>query len=114
MGTEPWKGKQYVREGETYPATYVSWEDATEYCRQLSKRDGRDYRLPTEAEWEYACRSATSTRYSFGENADELFRYGWFEENADSKSEEHAHAVKQKLANPFGLHDMHGNVWEMV
>ncbi len=112
MGTEPWKGEEYVKEGTNYPATYVSWEDAVEYCRRLSERDGREYRLPTEAEWEYACRGGSTGRYSFGDDVSELGRYAWFDENAWNKDEKYAHLVRQKLANPFGLFDMHGNVYE--
>jgi sulfatase modifying factor 1 len=112
MGTEPWKGQDFVREGENYPATYVSWNDAVSYCERLSELEGKTYRLPTEAEWEYACRGGTTTRYSFGDDASELPRYGWFNENADSVGEKYAHEVKQKLVNPFGLYDMHGNVFD--
>jgi formylglycine-generating enzyme required for sulfatase activity len=112
MGTEPWKGEIGVKEGSNYPATYVSWEDAVEYCRRLSEREGRTYRLPTESEWEYACRGGTKTRYSIGNDADELSKYGWFYDNAFSKGESYAHEVRQKLANAYGLYDMHGNVWE--
>ena len=112
LGTEPWKGKDNVREGANYPATNLSWEDAVEYCRRLSELEGRTYRLPTEAEWEYACRGVTKTRYSFGDDAGDLSKYGWFEDNASDKGESYAHEVKQKLANPYGLYDIHGNVWE--
>ncbi len=112
MGTEPWKDKSYVKEGTNYPATFVSWEDAVEYCRRLSERDGREYRLPTEAEWEYACRGGRTSQYSFGNDESALGRYGWFKENAWDKDEKYAHLVRQKLANPFGLFDMHGNVME--
>jgi formylglycine-generating enzyme required for sulfatase activity len=112
MGTEPWKGQAYVREGDNYPATYVSWDDAVSYCERLSELEEETYRLPTEAEWEYACRGGMTTRYSFGDDASELPRYGWFDENADSVFEKYAHEVKQKPVNPFGLYDMHGNVYE--
>ena len=56
MGTTPWKGDESGKEGDDYPATYVTWHDAMEFCRQLSEKEGLEYRLPTEAEWEYACR----------------------------------------------------------
>jgi formylglycine-generating enzyme required for sulfatase activity len=112
MKTEPWKGENDVREGDNYPATYISWEDATEFCRRLSAQEGREYRLPTEAEWEYACRAGSTARYTFGDEPTNLSQYGWFEDNADNVGEEYAHLVKQKRGNSFGLYDMHGNVYE--
>ena len=112
MGTEPWKGQEYVKEGDDYAATYVSHEDAIDFCRKLSAREGGTYRLPTEAEWEYACRGGTQTMYSFGASAGQLGEYAWFAENAEKVGEEYAHRVGQKVANGFGLYDMHGNVYE--
>ncbi|MCA9129784.1 MAG: SUMF1/EgtB/PvdO family nonheme iron enzyme [Planctomycetales bacterium] len=112
MGTTPWRGKTYVQEGSNYSATYVSWEDAIEFCKKLSSLEGKSYRLPTEAEWEYACRGGTTTAYSFGADASQLSRYAWFNENAWDQDEKYAHPVAQKMANPFGLYDMHGNVYE--
>ena len=112
MGTEPWKGEDYVKVGDNYPAVYVSWEDAVVFCQKLSSRDGVEYRLPSEAEWEYACRVGSESAYSFGADASELGRHAWFEDNADSVGEEYSHEVGQKRGNGFGLHDMHGNVWE--
>ena len=90
----------------------MSWEDAVEFCKKLSTRDGVDYRLPSEAEWEYACRGGSESAYSFGDAASDLGKYAWFYDNASSVGEKYAHEVGQKLANDFGLHDMHGNVWE--
>ncbi len=90
------------------PASVISWNDATAYCKWLSDQEKRTYRLPTEAEWEYACRAGTTTQYSFGENHNELPRYGWFDKNAFGKS----HQVGILLSNPFGLFDMHGNLEE--
>jgi formylglycine-generating enzyme required for sulfatase activity len=115
MGTEPWKGKEYVKEGENYPASYVSWTQAGEFCQRLSKQEekqGRKYRLPTEAEWEYACRAGTRTKYSFGEDEGKLSEYAWFDTNAKDAGESYAHEVGRKQANGNGLHDMHGNVSE--
>lgn len=115
MGTTPWKGQVFVEEGPDYAATDVSWDDVQKFLKKLSQRDGVTYRLPTEAEWEWSCRAGTSSRFSFGDNDSELDRYGWYggiadEDNADA--EEYAQQVGKKLANPFGLYDMHGNVWE--
>ncbi|MCA9048380.1 MAG: SUMF1/EgtB/PvdO family nonheme iron enzyme [Planctomycetaceae bacterium] len=112
MGTEPWKGEDYVREGADFPATYVSWEDAVEYCKRLTSREGVTYRLPTEAEWEYACRGGTTTRFHFGSSETSLGDYAWFDGNAWDVDEKYAHLVRQKRPNGFGLYDMHGNVWE--
>jgi len=112
MGTTPWKGKPFVKEGDDYAASYVSWEDAVEFCRKLSEKEGVEYRLPTEAEWEYACRAGTTTAYSFGDDESQLGEYAWYAGNASLVGEEYAHIVGQKKPNPWGLHDMHGNVWE--
>ena len=111
MGTTPWKGEPYVKEGDDYPATYVNWQDAVEFCRKLSKKEGLEYRLPTDAEWEYACRAGTTTAYSFGDDASELGEYAWYRENVQDAGQEYAHTVGQKKPNPWGLYDMHGNVF---
>ena len=105
MGTEPWKGNSYVKEGPNYPVTYVSWDDAIAYCKKLSEKKGKIYRLPTEAEWEYACRAGTKTTWSFGDDEKVLGDYAWYDE-------QYAHQVSLKKPNAFGLYDMHGNVYE--
>ena len=112
MGTSPWEGKSYAKEGADYAASYVSWDDAVEFCKKLSTKEGRTYRLPTEAEWEYACRAGSKTAYSFGADSSNLGTYAWYDDNAYDVDEKYAHRVGQKRANDFGLHDMHGNVWE--
>jgi formylglycine-generating enzyme required for sulfatase activity len=112
MGTEPWKGKGYVQEGDDCPAVYISWDDAVAFCKKLSDMEGKTYRLPTEAEWEYACRGGTKTAFSFSDDEADLEKYAWFDGNALNINEQYAHRVAQKLPNAFGLHDMHGNVWE--
>jgi formylglycine-generating enzyme required for sulfatase activity len=120
MSTTPWKGRTYVKEDSDYPALYVSWEDAMSFCQKLTEKErsvGRlqrdwEYTLPTEAQWEYACRAGTRTQYSFGDDAEELGRYAWFKNNAYDIGEKYAHEVGKKLPNAWKLHDMHGNVWE--
>jgi len=112
MGTEPWSGYTYMKEGANYAASYLSWEDAVEFCKKLSSRDGRTYSLPTEAQWEYACRAGTATAYCFGNSSSSLGTYAWYYGNASDVDEEYAHEVGQKRPNAWGLYDMHGNVWE--
>ena len=115
MGTRPWQGEPLVKEGDNYPATFVSWEDAVEFCRKLSAKEGKSYRLPTEAEWEHSCRAGTTTAYSFGADSTRLGEHGWWGGivgGGNAKDEPHAHEVGGKQANRLGLHDMHGNVHE--
>lgn len=95
----------------THPAT-VSWLDAQEFIKRLNAKEGHNlYRLPTEAEWEYAARAGTTTAYSFGDNIGELSRYAWHGEDFAKGG---THPVGQKLPNPWGLYDVHGNAWEWV
>lgn len=113
MGTAPWSRKTYVKIGESLPAQFVSWQDAQQFCRKLSESEGKSYRLPSEAEWEWACRAGTTTRYSFGDNDGELGNYAWFgRQLSEAKDARFVHPVGQKLPNAFGLVDMHGNVLE--
>jgi len=97
MGSNPsnWKGNDL-------PVEQVSWEDAMEFCRKTG------YRLPTEAEWEYACRAGSTTRFSFGDAAGDLGAYAWYDGNREKRT----HPVSQKKPNAWGFLDMHGNVWE--
>ncbi len=90
------------------PVVYVSWHDAVAFCDWLSAWTGDSYRLPTEAEWEYACRAGTTTAYSFGDNKGDLGLYAWYDANSEART----HPVGEKKANPWGLYDMHGNVGE--
>jgi len=97
--------------GDDAAVSYVSWKDAQAFIRWLNKKEGCDcYRLPTEAEWEYAARAGTTTHYSWGDDAGRAGEYAWYYGNASH----HAHAVGRKKPNPWGLYDMHGNVWEWV
>ncbi len=100
-------------DSSNHPVEAVSWEDAVEFCLRLSelpeeKSAGRVYRLPTEAEWEYACRAGSTTAFSFGDEPDSLDDYAWFSNNSDFKT----HPVGEKKPNAWGLYDMHGNVLE--
>jgi formylglycine-generating enzyme required for sulfatase activity len=90
------------------PVEMVSWNDAQTFCQKLNKKTGKKYRLPSESEWEYACRAGTQTRYYFGDNEEQLGEYAWYGKNSDSKT----HPVGQKNPNNWGLFDMIGNVWE--
>jgi formylglycine-generating enzyme required for sulfatase activity len=115
--TNDWNGNP-IPPDLSRPVETVSWFDATAYCATLTQRErgaGRIgtnsvYRLPTEAEWEYACRGWTSARFSYGDDPGytNLILYAWYNDNSGDTT----HAVGQKLPNPWGLHDMHGNVWE--
>ena len=93
--------------GDDLPVENVSWNDAQRFIKKLNEKEGTDaYRLPTEAEWEYACRAGTSSVYHWGEDMDDS--YCWYASNASDKT----HPVGQKLPNRCGLYDMSGNVWE--
>jgi len=119
MGNNPSKF-----EGKNNPVEKVSWEDAVKFCNKLSQKEGMEpvyniktweadftkkgYHLPTEAQWEYACRAGSKAKYCFGDSEKELEDYAWFSKNSD----ETTHPVAKKKPNKFGLYDVHGNVWE--
>ena len=122
MGSNPCSSTSYGK-GNTYPVHYVSYNtirgssngaqwpsssavDSSSFMGKLRARTGLDFDLPTEAQWEYACRAGTTTTYSYGNSANGS--YMWYTDNSSSK----AHPVGSKNANPWGLYDMHGNVWE--
>jgi len=109
MGSRPWQGKSGVQDGPDNAATHVGWDDAVKFCLKLSDQEGAVYHLPTEAQWEYACRAGTTTNFSFGDDVSKLGQHAWF---STELGEEYAHHVGQKLPNPWGLYDMHGNVQE--
>ncbi|MBX2855199.1 MAG: formylglycine-generating enzyme family protein [Rhodobacteraceae bacterium] len=92
----------------TRPVIHISLEDAQEYVRWLSGRTRQSYRLPKEAEWEYAARAGTSTRFSFGDEYSNLDDHAWYAGNSNRKT----HPTGGKAGNPWRLYDMHGNVWE--
>ncbi len=112
MGSNP---SYFSSCGDNCPVEQVSWDDVQEFIRKLNSRTGKNYRLPTEAEWEYACRAGSSTAFANGgireigcEHDPNLHAMGWYCGNADYKP----HPVGQKQPNAWGLYDMHGNVWE--
>lgn len=115
MGTKPWRGQSSVRDNPAHPVVYISWTDVQAFIRRLNEASGRTiYRLPSEAEWEYAARAGTITRWSFGDNESQLGKYAWYRDNAWDVGLKWGQPVGTKLPNPWGLYDMHGNVWEWV
>lgn len=96
------------RQDDNQAVVNVSWQDAAAFCRWLSDREGKKYRLPTEAEWEYACRAGQLTRFPWGDDASQLSQYAWHGANSGGVP----HRVGQLKPNPFGLYDMLGNVYE--
>jgi formylglycine-generating enzyme required for sulfatase activity len=105
MGGNP---SYFQESGQNAPVERVNWDDAQEFCRALGQRDGREYRLPTEAEWEYACRAGSTGAWCFGDEEEKLGDYAWYDVNSDGRT----HPVGQKKPNSWGIHDMHGNLWE--
>jgi formylglycine-generating enzyme required for sulfatase activity len=106
--TPPYDDETFGHGRKGNPVLCITHHAAMEYCRWLSAKTGKTYRLPTEAEWEWACRAGTTTAFSFGDDPQGLDDVAWYDKN----SEDVAHKVRQKKANPWGLHDMHGNVSE--
>jgi formylglycine-generating enzyme required for sulfatase activity len=106
MGTNP---SYYQGPGtENNPVEMVNWYEAREFCTQLSAQTGRTFTLPSEAQWEYACRAGSTTLYSFGDDDGQLGNYAWYGANSNGIT----HPVGTKLPNVWGLYDMHGNVLE--
>ena len=119
-GSFIWKGYKYYKYKDAYwdnpyfeqtdihPVSCISWNDAKNYILWLNNKTGENYRLPSEAEWEFACRAGSTTKWYFGNNEQELNNHAWYGNTSKSRT----HPVKQKKANLFSLYDMYGNVWE--
>ena len=113
MGPPPWAEKEQVQSNPAHPAVYISWGDTQAFILRLNDTAGEElYRLPTEAEWEYACRAGTITSWSFGEDESQLGDHAWYRDNAWDVELDYGQPVGAKLPNPWGLFDMHGNVYE--
>ena len=113
MGSKPWTKREHQRDEERNPATYVDWNDCQTFITKLNERlGGGRFRMPTEAEWEHACRAGTTTEFWYGDERGELDAYAWYSENTKDIGEVWAHPVGAKIPSPWGFYDMHGNVWE--
>lgn len=134
MKSQPWRRMPYVQEGDSHAASWLSWNLAETFCRTLTERERAAgligpavaYTLPSEAQWEYACRAGTTSRYSFGDDDALLGDHAWWggawnpvtatytpgRGQGNATQESWPYPVGTREANPWGLHDMHGNVWE--
>ena len=107
MGSNP---SYFKNCGSNCPVEQVSWNDVQQFIQKLNAKTGQSYRLPSEAEWEYAARAGSQSKYSFGDSEDQLGQHAWYKSNSGNSTK----PVAGKQANAFGLHDMYGNVWEWV
>ncbi|NKB70323.1 MAG: SUMF1/EgtB/PvdO family nonheme iron enzyme [Candidatus Latescibacteria bacterium] len=115
METRPWEGQPSIDNAPDNPAVFLSWEDMQQFVGRVSQARGDSLvRLPTEAEWEYACRAGTTSRWAHGASPTRLRDFAWYSRNAWDVGERFPHPVGTRAANPWGLFDMHGNVWEWV
>jgi len=115
MRERPWLMKDHVVDSSDNPAVYISWHDVLTFIGHLNREERHSiYRLPTEAEWEHACRAGTTTPWSFGDNQHSSRHYAWYRFNTRKSVDQYAHARGTKRPNAWGLHDMHGNVSEWV
>jgi len=113
MDSSPWTGRKGVREGPRNPACYITWQNSQQFITGLNKQlRSETFRLPSEAEWEYACRAGTTTEFGFGDDVTKLAKYAWCCANTTEAGEKYAHEVGMKLPNAWGFYDMHGNVYE--
>ena len=112
MPTTPWSGWFAFVDAPDSPAVFISWDDAQLFITALNDHTGETFRMPTEAEWEYACRAGATTEYYFGDSASNLGDYAWYGIELTDAEELYAHIVGQKLPNAWGLYDMIGNAKE--
>jgi len=114
MGTEYWSGQNYVLNDPDSPACYIAWLVTRTFLTNLNDLTGKTFRLPTEAEWEYAARAGSTTRFYWGDDLDHMVGndYAWWQHNSWNVNERYAHVTGLKMPNAWGLYDMLGNVWE--
>ncbi len=122
MGSSPWYWREETKSGADYPATFVSWDDATEFCNALTthERDsgrlppGWEYNLPTEAQWEYACRAGSTTRYSFGDDDSKLTRYAWYDADTRARTSHMRTGLARRSPTDGGSTTCMGMCWNGV